>query len=51
MAMYELLPDVFLYEDSCNIYVIQRDDKAIAIDFGTERVLDELGSIGVSKLD
>jgi glyoxylase-like metal-dependent hydrolase (beta-lactamase superfamily II) len=51
MALRELFPDVFLYEDSCNVYVIRRGDRAIAIDFGTGRVLDELGSIGVSKLD
>ena len=51
MAMREILPDVFLFEDSCNVYVIRRGDRAIAIDFGTGRVLDELGAIGVSGLD
>jgi len=51
MAMREILPDLFLFEDSCNVYVIRRGDRAIAIDFGTGRVLDELGAIGVSGLD
>ena len=51
MAMRELMPDLFLYEDSCHVYIIRRGDRAIAIDFGTGGVLDELSSIGVSHLD
>jgi glyoxylase-like metal-dependent hydrolase (beta-lactamase superfamily II) len=51
MAMQEILPDVFRYEDSCHVYIIRRGDRAIAIDFGTGKVLDELGAIGVSGLD
>lgn len=51
MAMQEILPDVFLFEDSCNVYIIRRGDRAIAIDFGTGKVLDELAGIGVSGLD
>ncbi|HPU86470.1 MAG TPA: MBL fold metallo-hydrolase [Candidatus Latescibacteria bacterium] len=49
--MRELLPDLFVYEDSCNVYIIRRGDRAIAIDFGTGGVLKELGAIGVSGLD
>jgi len=51
MAMREILPDLFLFEDSCHVYVIRRGDRAIAIDFGSGRVLKELRSIGVSGLD
>ncbi|MEW6755632.1 MAG: MBL fold metallo-hydrolase, partial [Candidatus Latescibacterota bacterium] len=51
MAMREILPDLFLCEDICNVYVIRRGSRAIAVDFGTGRVLEELGAIGVSGLD
>lgn len=51
MAMRELLPDFFQYDDSCNVYVIRRGDRAIAIDFGTGGVLKELSAIGVTGLD
>jgi len=51
MPLEEILPDVFRYEDSCHVYIIRRGNRAIAIDFGTGRVLDELAGIGVSSLD
>lgn len=51
MAMREILPDLFIYEDSCQVYIIRRGDRAIAIDFGTGAVLKELAGIGVSGLD
>jgi glyoxylase-like metal-dependent hydrolase (beta-lactamase superfamily II) len=51
MAMRELLPDFFQYDDSCNVYIIRRGNRAIAIDFGTGAVLKELASIGVTGLD
>ena len=51
MALRELLPDLFLFEDSCHVYLIRRGERAIAIDFGTGRVLDELADIGVTGLD
>ena len=42
--MRELLPDLFVYEDSCNVYIIRRGDRAIAIDFGTGGVLKGLNN-------
>ncbi|MDP6126151.1 MAG: MBL fold metallo-hydrolase, partial [Candidatus Latescibacteria bacterium] len=51
MALRELLPNIYRYEDSCHVYIVRKGDRAIAIDFGTGGVLDELSSIGVSHLD
>jgi len=51
MATREILPNLFLHDDSCNVYVIRRGDRAIAIDLGTGTILQELGGIGVSGLD
>ena len=49
--MREILPDLFLFEDSCNVYLIRRGRHAIAIDFGTGRVLESLNEIAVEQID
>jgi len=42
---------LFLFQDTCNVYVLKGDDRAILIDFGSGHVLDLLGQIGVTKVD
>ena len=51
MAFEQLGPDLFRFHDSCEVYIIRRGSRAVAIDFGTGRVLDELQTIGVEHLD
>ena len=46
----EVLPDLFLCKDACNVYVLKRGDEAIAIDFGSGRWVDALPEIGVRHL-
>lgn len=47
----EITQDVFLFEDTCNVYVIKHRDSAILIDFGRGDVLHHLPSIGVGRVD
>ena len=46
----QILPGLFCFRDTCNVYVLKDGDEAVLIDFGSGRVLDELGHIGVRKV-
>ncbi len=46
--MIEKISDhVFLYRDTCNVYVITRENSAVLIDFGSGDILNHLHEIGV----
>ncbi len=42
--------NVSCFEDTCNVYVIKRGEKAVLIDFGAGHVLDHLSDIGVREV-
>jgi len=44
-------PDLFVWTDTCNVYVVRDQDAAVLIDLGDGRVLDHLSEIGVSKVE
>jgi glyoxylase-like metal-dependent hydrolase (beta-lactamase superfamily II) len=43
--------NLWLFEDTCNVYVIRNGANAILIDFGSGKVLDYLQALGISKVD
>jgi glyoxylase-like metal-dependent hydrolase (beta-lactamase superfamily II) len=43
--------NVYLFRDTCNVYVLKQRDKAILIDFGAGTVMSRLPEIGVKKID
>ena len=45
----QILPDVYLFKDFVNVYVIKYDHKAILIDFGSGKIIENLHRIGVTK--
>ncbi|MFC0472109.1 MBL fold metallo-hydrolase [Halalkalibacter kiskunsagensis] len=45
--MKQVLDNLYLYEDTCHVYVVKNGQNAVLIDFGSGDVLDELHSIGV----
>ncbi len=45
-----LLPDLFRFRDTCNVYVVRDGDEAIATDFGSGKWLRELPRLGVRSL-
>jgi len=49
--LVQLSPHLFLYRDSCNVYIITQDDNAVLINFGTGDVLNVLSSLGISSID
>ncbi len=44
-------PDLFVWTDTCNVYVIREGNTAILIDFGDGSILDHLKKIGVDKVE
>lgn len=51
MRLKQVLPDLFLWTDVCNVYVIRAGDAAILIDLGDGSVLDHLAEIGVKQVE
>ena len=47
----KLFPDVFVWTDTCNVYVVRNNDAALLIDLGDGSVLQHLGEIGVKRVD
>ncbi|WP_052737933.1 MBL fold metallo-hydrolase [Bacillus sp. SA1-12] len=48
--MRQISPNLYVYKDTCNVYVIKTRKKAILIDFGSGDVLVELPSIGIEEV-
>lgn len=47
----QLSESLFRLTDCCNVYVIRNEDRALLVDFGSGRILDFLGDIGISSID
>lgn len=48
--MKRIADELYLYEDTCHVYILKRGEKAILIDFGSGEVLGHLHSIGISQV-
>lgn len=48
--MRQILEHLFLFEDTCNVYVIRSGRKAVLVDFGSGGVLNHLTEIGVETV-
>jgi glyoxylase-like metal-dependent hydrolase (beta-lactamase superfamily II) len=47
----QISPNLWLFEDTCNVYVVRSGSRAVLIDFGSGAVLDHLPELGVSQVD
>ncbi|HEY3324385.1 MAG TPA: MBL fold metallo-hydrolase [Planctomycetota bacterium] len=47
----QIEPNLFMWTDTCNVYVLRDGDAALLIDLGDGSVLDHLKEIGVSKVE
>src|SRR5512133_113378 len=43
--------NLFLFEDTCNVYVVRDGARCALIDFGSGRILDHLKELGIAKVD
>lgn len=46
-----LHPDLFVWTDTCNVYLLREGDAALLIDLGDGSVLDHLDEIGVKRVE
>lgn len=44
-------PDLFLWADTCNVYVLRDGDAALLIDLGDGSILDKLPLLGVQRVE
>lgn len=44
-------PDLFLWRDACNVYVLRDGESAVLVDLGDGDVLDHLDEIGVKRVE
>ena len=49
--MMKLSENLFLFEDTCKVYLIKKKDHGLLIGFGSGGVLNHLREIGVEKID
>ena len=45
-----LIPEVFRFRDTCNVYLLRSRRDAILVDFGSGAVLDHLAEYGVDRV-
>jgi glyoxylase-like metal-dependent hydrolase (beta-lactamase superfamily II) len=48
--MKKISENLYMFEDTCNVYVVKSGTEAVLIDFGDGAVLGELSSIGVESV-
>lgn len=44
------MKNLFLYQSTCNVYVLRQGESAVLIDFGDGTVLNELLNLGINKV-
>ena len=47
----KLSENLFVFEDTCNVYLVRDGKRAVLIDFGSGKILDFLPALGVSQVD
>jgi len=47
----QLSDNLYMFKDSCNVFIVKQGDRATLIDFGTGDVLEKLSEIGVRQID
>jgi len=50
-APFEILPNLWLFEDTCSVYVLRAGDRGVAIDFGAGGWLSDLPGLGIRRLE
>jgi glyoxylase-like metal-dependent hydrolase (beta-lactamase superfamily II) len=43
--------NLFLFEDTCNVFVVRDGLRAVLIDFGSGKILDHLPGLGITQVD
>ncbi|MDX2154844.1 MAG: MBL fold metallo-hydrolase [Bryobacteraceae bacterium] len=50
-APVKLSDNLFVFEDTCNVYIVRDGPRAVLIDFGSGKVLDHLAALGIREVE
>lgn len=50
-SVKRLMKDIWVFRDTCNVYVIKTGCRAVAVDFGSGRWLKHLSALGIAGID
>ncbi|MFB3828422.1 MAG: MBL fold metallo-hydrolase [Bryobacteraceae bacterium] len=50
-APVKLSENLFVFEDTCKVYIVRDGARCVLIDFGSGKVLDHLRDLGVTRVD
>jgi glyoxylase-like metal-dependent hydrolase (beta-lactamase superfamily II) len=50
MTLIEVSPNIYMFADSCNVFLLRDDRSALLIDFGSGSILDVLSECGVTEI-
>ena len=50
-APRKLTDSLWVFEDTCHVYIVRDGANCVLIDFGSGKVLDHLQDLGISKVD
>src|SRR5579883_582455 len=51
MKFTEVRSNLFVWTDTCNVYVLRDGNRAVLVDLGDGSVLDALGKLGIEHID
>ncbi|MBI1788097.1 MAG: MBL fold metallo-hydrolase [Acidobacteria bacterium] len=50
-APRKITDNLYVFEDTCQVYVVRDGSSCVLIDFGSGKILDHLRGLGISKVD
>jgi glyoxylase-like metal-dependent hydrolase (beta-lactamase superfamily II) len=50
-SLFQILPNIYVYKDICNVYVLKSGNSALLIDAGSGNIASHLNEIGVDKVE
>lgn len=50
-APHRISDNLYVFDDSCRVYVIRDGSRCVLIDFGSGKILDHLPSLGIAQVD
>ena len=50
-APRKITEDLWVFEDTCNVYVVRDGSRAVLIDFGSGKILDHLSGLGIGTVE
>jgi len=50
-APQRISPNLYLFADTCNVFVVRDGSRCVLVDFGSGKILDHLSGLGITQVD